>query len=149
MDRCAESMIMLIGVLCIFFFGIYALGGFDAFLGTLGEIEATEVGHGKLTTFPGAGGFGIIGYILVTSFGVWGMPQMISRFYTAEKQKSIRWGVAISCLWAFVVAIFAWFNGAIARAYFYKNDRATYDLGRPSTTSGNILERENAERCHV
>jgi SSS family solute:Na+ symporter len=124
----AESMIMLIGVLCIFFFGIYALGGFDAFLGTLGEIEATEVGHGKLTTFPGAGGFGIIGYILVTSFGVWGMPQMISRFYTAEKQKSIRWGVVISCTWAFVVAIFAWFNGAIARAYFYKHDRATYDL---------------------
>jgi len=81
-----------------------------------------------LTTFPGAGGFGVIGYILVTSFGVWGMPQMISRFYTAEKQKSIKWGLVVSCTWAFVVAIFAWFNGAIARAYFWKHDRATYDL---------------------
>jgi SSS family solute:Na+ symporter len=124
----AEAVIMLVGVLAIFFFGIYALGGFDAFLVTLAEVEANEAGHGKLTTFPGAGGFGVIGYILVTSFGVWGMPQMISRFYTAEKQKSIKWGLVISCTWAFIVAIFAWFNGAIARAYFWKNDRATYDL---------------------
>jgi len=124
----AEAIIMLVGVIAIFFFGIYALGGFDAFLLTLAEVEAKEAGHGALTTFPGAGGFGVIGYILVTSFGVWGMPQMISRFYTAEKQKSIKWGLVISCTWAFVVAIFAWFNGAIARAHFWKNDRATYDL---------------------
>ena len=124
----AEAVIMLVGVIAIFFFGIYALGGFDAFLVTLAEVEANEAGHGNLTTFPGAGGFGVIGYILVTSFGVWGMPQMISRFYTAEKQKSIKWGLVISCTWAFIVAIFAWFNGAIARAYFWKNDRATYDL---------------------
>ncbi|MBA7706185.1 Cation/acetate symporter ActP [subsurface metagenome] len=114
-----ESVIMLAGVLAIFIFGIMALGGFEGFLLTLGEVEAKEAGHGKLTTFPGAGGFGVIGYILVTSFGVWGMPQMITRFYTAEKKKAIRWGIVASVGWAFVVAIFAWFNGAIARAYFF------------------------------
>ncbi|TFG02215.1 MAG: hypothetical protein EU542_05450 [Promethearchaeota archaeon] len=122
-----ESVIMLVGVMSIFFFGIYAIGGFDAFLQTLGEIEAKETGKGSLTTFPGAGGFGLIGFILVTSFGVWGMPQMITRFYTAQKQRSIRWGLVISCCWAFFVAIFAYFNGAIARAYFFKNDPSTYN----------------------
>ena len=123
----AESVIMLAGVVLIFIFGIIAVGGFDAFLGTLREIEVREgYKSGALTTFPGAGGFGIIGYILVTSFGVWGMPQMITRFYTAEKQRSIRWGLVISCVWAFIVAIFAWFNGAIARAYFFKNDITVY-----------------------
>jgi len=121
-----ESIIMLAGVLVIFFFGIAAIGGFDAFLGTLGEIETAGNKPGSLTTFPGAGGFGVIGYILVTSFGVWGMPQMITRFYTAEKQKSIRWGLVISCVWAFVVAIFAWFNGAISRAYFFATDMEMY-----------------------
>jgi len=122
-----ESLIMVVGVILIFVFGIMAVGGFDAFLGTLGEIEAKEnMKPGSLTTFPGAGGFGLIGYILVTSFGVWGMPQMITRFYTAEKQRSIRWGLVISCFWAFFVAVFAWFNGTIARAYFFKNDIDTY-----------------------
>lgn len=133
-----ESVIMLVGVLLIFFFGIYAVGGFNGFLGALTEIEQTgpPLKAGSLTTFPGAGGFGIIGYCLVTSFGVWGMPQMITRFYTAEKQRSIRWGVVISCLWAFVVAIFAWFNGAISRAYFFENDPQTY--GAIAATKGAI-----------
>ncbi|MFX0070093.1 MAG: sodium:solute symporter [Candidatus Hermodarchaeota archaeon] len=124
----AEAMIMLVGVILIFIFGIIAVGGFDGLTGTLGQIERDE-GYpaGGLTTFLGAGGMGLIGYILVTSFGVWGMPQMISRFYTAEKKKPLRWALVVSCVWAFVVAIFAWFNGAIARAYFYRNDRAKYN----------------------
>jgi len=105
-----ESVIMLVGVLLIFFAGIIAVGGFTGLTTTLGSIDP------DLLVFPGEGGIGLIGYILVTSFGVWGMPQMISRFYTAEKQSSIKWGLVISCFWAFIVAIFAWFNGSIARA---------------------------------
>ena len=127
----AESIIMLVGVLFIFFFGLVAVGGVGGFLGTLGDIEQAEgMGQGALTTFTGAGGFGVIGYILVTSFGVWGMPQMISRFYTAERgrRRTIKWGLVASCVWAFVVAIFAWFNGAISRAYFFEHDKATYDV---------------------
>jgi len=124
----AESIIMLVGVLLIFGFGIAAVGGLTGFLTGLGQIESAELTTGALTTFTGAGGFGVIGYILVTSFGVWGMPQMITRFYTAEKGKSrtIKWGLVISCVWAFIVAIFAWFNGAIARSLFFQTDPATY-----------------------
>jgi len=123
-----ESVIMLVGVSLIFFFALYAVGGFDSLLGTLGNIERSEgLKPGSLKVFPGAGGFGVIGYILVTSFGVWGMPQMISRFYTAEKQKSIRWGLVIVCIWAFIIALFAWFNGVLARAYFWEHDKSTYN----------------------
>ncbi len=120
----AESIIMLVGVLFIFAFGLIAVGGFDGLLTTIGVIESTEgYKEGALSTFPGAGGMGIIGYILVTSFGVWGMPQMISRFYTADKKKTtLRWGLLIACTWAFIVAIFAWFNGIISRAYFFNLD---------------------------
>ena len=126
----AESLIMLIGVLLIFGFGMAAVGGINGFLTGLGQVEAAELTTGALTTFTGAGGFGVIGYILVTSFGVWGMPQMITRFYTAEKGKSrtIKWGLVISCTWAFIVAIFAWFNGAIARSLFFQTDPATYAI---------------------
>lgn len=125
----AESIIMLTGVLCIFIFGLIKIGGFDVFLATLSDIEQSEgMSSGALTTFPGAGGFGLIGFILVTSFGVWGMPQMISRFFTANKRKrTLRWGLVIACSWAFIVAIFAYLNGAIARAYFFKGNEAGYD----------------------
>jgi Na+(H+)/acetate symporter ActP len=63
----------------------------------------------SLTTFPGEGGLAVIGMVSVTSFGVWGMPQIISRFYTAKKGKStMRWGLVISAVWAFIAAIFAY-----------------------------------------
>ncbi len=119
----AESLIMFIGVILIFIAGIIAVGGISGLLNGLAIIEQSQgMKEGALRTFPGAGGMGLIGYILVTSFGVWGMPQMISRFYTAEKQKSIRWGLFVSCFWAFAVAIFAWFNGAISRVYYTMHD---------------------------
>ena len=126
----AESVIMLVGVVMIFIFGMVAVGGINGFMGGLQAIEGAELTQGALTTFTGEGGFGVIGYILVTSFGVWGMPQMISRFYTAEKGKSrtIKWGLVASCSWAFIVAIFAWFNGAIARSLFYQTDMTTYNI---------------------
>ncbi|MHA1149520.1 MAG: sodium:solute symporter family protein [Promethearchaeota archaeon] len=125
----AESVIMLLGVVFIFLFGIWAVGGFDGLLGTLGEIEREEgLWGGALTEFPGAGGMGLIGYILVTSFGVWGMPQMISRFYTADKEKkTLKWGLVIATVWAFTVAFFAWWNGIISRAYFWEHDKDTYN----------------------
>jgi len=124
----AESLIMLTGVVLIFAFGIVAVGGFDGLINTLGEIESSEgYWEGALTEFPGAGGMGIIGYILVTSFGVWGMPQMISRFYTADqKKRTLRWGLVIACVWAFIVAFFAWWNGIISRAYFWEHDKEMY-----------------------
>ena len=131
----AESIIMLVGVVFIFAFGIAAVGGLGGLITTLGDIEANDTNpgdaplwDGALTQFPGAGGMGVIGYILVTSFGVWGMPQMISRFYTAQKKrKTLRWGLFIACLWAFIVAFFAWWNGIIARAYFWEHDMDTYE----------------------
>lgn len=125
----AESVIMLVGVLFIFFFGIAAVGGFDGLLNTVADIEAHHgLETGYYSTFPGGQGASVIGFMLVTSFGVWGMPQMISRFYTAKKQRrTIRWGLVISCVWAFVIGIFAWFNGVISRAYFFVQDPDLYN----------------------
>lgn len=124
----AESIIMLVGVLFIFFFGITAVGGFDGLLNTVADIEqASGLEAGYYSTFPGGQGASVIGFMLVTSFGVWGMPQMISRFYTAKKQRrTLKWGLVISCVWAFAVSIFAWFNGVISRAYFYVNHPEKY-----------------------
>ncbi len=120
-----ESIIMFAGVIMIFIAGMIVVGGFEGLINGLAGIEQAQgMPEGALRSVPGAGGMGLIGYILVTSFGVWGMPQMISRFYTAEKQRSIRWGLFISTIWAFGVAIFAWFNGSISRGYFSIHDPA-------------------------
>ncbi len=120
----AESIIVLVGIVVIFAAGIVAIGGFQGLVDGLASLENV---WGELRSFPGragtpsvipSGGMLVIGMVSVTSFGVWGMPQMISRFYTAKEGKTLRWGLVISASWAFVVAFFAWFNGAISRVFF-------------------------------
>lgn len=123
-----ESIIIVGGILAVFIAGIIAIGGVTGLIEGLRDIELTSgigvltysaSGVGGLTTFPGNAGLYVIGMVSVTSFGVWGMPQMISRFYTAKKgKKTMRWGLVISASWAFIAAIFAWFNGSISRVFF-------------------------------
>lgn len=122
-----ESIIMIIGVLAISITALVAVGGFSGFLETLANIELDAgIKPGNLTNFPGQGGFAVIGFVLVTSFGTWGLPQMISRFFTADKKKStLKRGLVISLIWATVISFLAYFNGALGRVYFFENPDPT------------------------
>ncbi len=119
-----ESIIMLAGVLFIFIFGLQAVGGLDGLITTLqaiGSAPPTNNPNAYTIAPPAVSPAGWIGYILVTSFGVWGMPQMITRYFTATKNKSLRWGLLISVTWGVAVSLLAWWNGAIGRAFYFLN----------------------------
>jgi SSS family transporter len=133
----AESLIMVVGVILIFIFGLIAVGGVNGMLQGLTDLDPINNGY---LEFPGRSGMGIIGFVLVTSFGVWGMPQQISRFFTAKAKKTMKWGLVVACIWASVVAFFAWFNGAIATAYWeITGDTATQTyLGTGTNRDFNI-----------
>jgi solute:Na+ symporter, SSS family len=120
-----ESLVMVAGVLCIFFLGLNSVGGWDGMMAGLAKMELAKTAGGggfgtnAMTTAIGFGGMGILGYILVTSFGQWGMPQALSRFFTAKKRASIKWGLIVAACWAAVVSFFAWINGVIAASYWW------------------------------
>jgi SSS family solute:Na+ symporter len=127
-----ESIIMLVGILLITIIGFMSIGGIDGLLNGLAFAETgpTIVGTllptrnapftaGSLTQFVGFGGMGLLGFMLVTSFGQWGMPQALSRFFTAKSKKAIKYGLIIACGWAGVVAFLSYFNGALANAYWF------------------------------
>lgn len=123
----AESIIVIVGIILIFVAGLMAIGGIDNLVNGL-----QSQGGAGLTTFPGDGGLAAISMVTVTSFGVWGLPQMITRFYTAKESKTLRWGLVISATWAFLAAFFAWFNGAIARVYFGTGGSVTASTSIPN-----------------
>ncbi len=118
----AEAVIMLAGVAAVFIAGLNAVGGIEGLTTTLTEVGDGWIGNSDaLTTAPpGAAPMKWLGYVLVTSFGVWGMPQMISRYFTTKQKRSLKWGLSISIFWALVVSLFAWWNGAIGRAYYHQ-----------------------------
>lgn len=107
-----ESLIMVIGVLVILVVGLMRVGGFEG----MNSILETLPPAGR-TEFPGLGGFTVIGMILVSSFGVWGTPQLISRYFTSKDRRSLKWGLVISMAWGLFVALFAYFNANLGVAY--------------------------------
>lgn len=53
--------------------------------------------------------------ILLTSFGTWGLPQMVSKYYAIKDQKSIKTATVVSTLFALVIGCGAYFIGSLSR----------------------------------
>src|SRR6056297_3134758 len=68
-----EAVIMLAGVLAVFIAGLNAVGGFDGLITTVVNEGDGWIGDPDSLTAapPGAAPFKWLGYVLVTSFGVW------------------------------------------------------------------------------
>ena len=64
---------------------------------------------------PGVWGWaGLISFSLVVSLGVWGMPQLVIRFYSVKDTKTLRLGTVIVTIGA-AIAIIPYLVGALTR----------------------------------
>ena len=59
----------------------------------------------------------LISLMLLTSFGVWALPQTIHKYYAIRDKKSIVQGTVVSTLFALVIGFGAYFTGALS-AFF-------------------------------
>ncbi len=71
------------------------------------------------TEFWGGKGFlSIFFLMLLTSFGAWGMPQMIQKFYAIKDTNSIKPATYISSIFALIIAVGAYFTGSLTPLFF-------------------------------
>ncbi|MEA5050430.1 MAG: sodium:solute symporter family protein [Oscillospiraceae bacterium] len=56
--------------------------------------------------------------VLMTSFGTWGLPQMIHKYYAIRDDHEVRRGTVISTLFALVVAGGGYFIGSLSHLFF-------------------------------
>ena len=56
----------------------------------------------------------LLSLILLTSFGVWGLPQTIHKYYAVRDKKAITQGVIVSTAFALIIGFGAYFVGALA-----------------------------------
>ncbi len=75
----------------------------------------------------------LISLILLTSFGTWGLPQIIHKFYAIADEKAIKSGTIISTLFATLISCGAYFTGAVAKYFFSVQDGLT-----PLTETGAV-----------
>ena len=62
----------------------------------------------------------LVSLILLTSMGVWGLPQTVHKYYAIRDKKAINQGVIVSTLFALLIGFVAYFIGALS--YYFADD---------------------------
>lgn len=119
-----QAWVMGIGLIVLTIFAVQRVGGVAEVNQALTSIEP-----GLINT-PGIWGWpGLISYALIVSFGVWGMPQLVVRFYSIKNLKVLKIGTVVATVGT-CMALLPYFNGAIARTLF--PSLASPDLAIPT-----------------
>jgi len=120
-----QGIIMLCGIVAIITAVLHSNGGFINALAKMAAVEAKNVNGdvvpGILTSFFGPDPLSLLGVIILTSLGTWGLPQMVSKFYSIKSEKMISKGAIVSTFFGLVVAGGCYFLGSFGRLYGSSN----------------------------
>ncbi|RGB67264.1 sodium:solute symporter family transporter [Provencibacterium massiliense] len=125
-----QGIIMLGGIVAVVLAILNTQGGFIAAIEKLSGIpcESAPALSGAYASFFGPDPVGLLGVVILTSLGTWGLPQMVHKFYTIKNEKAIKAGTVISTLFALVIAGGSYFMGAFGRLFYAAPDgKVQYD----------------------
>ncbi|MBR1993118.1 MAG: sodium:solute symporter family protein [Firmicutes bacterium] len=122
-----QGCIMIIGIIAVIGAVLHSQGGFMAALDGLAQVtdETVSLTPGVFNSFFGPDPLNLLGVVILTSLGTWGLPQMVQKFYAIESEKSINKGTIISTFFALIVAGGCYFLGGFGRLFSDKVDVAT------------------------
>ena len=135
-----QGIIMLFGICAVVLAVLKSQGGFLAALDGLGQVSdpAVSATPGIFASFFGPDPVNLLGVVILTSLGTWGLPQMVQKFYAIRSEKSISTGTIVSTAFAFIVAGGCYFLGGFGRLFSANIDIAAngYDSVVPTMLSG-------------
>lgn len=135
-----QGLIMIVGICAVIGAVLGSQGGFLAALDALARVSDPAVSEtpGVFASFFGPDPVNLLGVVLLTSLGTWGLPQMVQKFYAIRSEKAIDTGTVISTLFAAVVAGGCYFLGGFGRLYGDRVNVAAegYDAIIPAMLSG-------------
>ena len=114
-----QGIIMLFGIIAVVAAVIMNNGGFTEAFNSLSAIkaEANPNLNGAFVSILGPEPLSLLGVVLLTSLGTWGLPQMVGKFYAIKNESSIKKGSIISTVFAVIVAGGCYFLGGFGRLY--------------------------------
>ena len=125
-----QGVIMLFGITAVICVVLHHQGGFSEAVAKLGQL--TPNAHdlagkgaalyqvrepGVFTSWFGPNAMSLLGVVVLTSLGTWGLPQMVGKFYSITDESAIRRGTIISTFFALVVAGGCYFLGGFGRLF--------------------------------
>ncbi len=114
-----QGIIMLIGIVAVIAAVLGSRGGFMEALNGLAKVtdESVSTAPGAFNSFFGPDPLNLLGVVILTSLGTWGLPQMVQKFYAIKHERDIRKGTVISTAFAFIVAGGCYFLGGFGRLF--------------------------------
>ena len=113
-----QGIVMIVGIIAVIAAVLAGKGGFAAALKGLAEVpDPVSQMPGAFNSFLGPDPVGLLGVVLLTSLGTWGLPQMVQKFYAIKSEKDINKGMIISTVFALIVAGGCYFLGGFGRLF--------------------------------
>ncbi len=135
-----QGIIMILGIIAVIVAVLNGQGGLNEALNKMSDISdaSMNINTGELSSFFGPDPIGLLGVVLLTSLGTWGLPQMVQKFYAIKNEGAIKKGTVISTLFALVVAGGCYFLGGFGRLFSDKIDvvKNGYDSIVPTMLEG-------------
>ncbi len=118
-----QGIIMIVGVVCLIcaVLGHNAVGGLSGLVENLKNFQSAPgdpnpTTGAQLTNIFGGSSFKFLCFnIMLTSFGTWGLPQMIGKFYAIKDTAAIKRGTIISTIFCIVIGCGAYLIGSCSR----------------------------------
>lgn len=128
-----QGLIMIVGVIIlveILLFNPRVDGIFNAY------VNLKAISPSLVNPFGGSSFNFLCVNIMLTSFGTWGLPQMIGKFYAVKDDAAIKKATVVSTGFAFIIGVGAYFVGSMGRLILDSppmlGDKINYDAIVPN-----------------
>ena len=119
MNDFIQGIIMLFGIVTIIAAVLAQKGGLVEAFHQMAQMpsDTNPAENGGFASLWGPDPWNLLGVVILTSLGTWGLPQMVGKFYSITDESAIHRGTVISTIFAFVVAGGCYFLGGFGRLF--------------------------------
>ena len=119
MNDFIQGIIMLFGIVAVILAVLNIQGGLFNAVERLAAMpsDTDPAVNGGFASWFGPDPWNLLGVVILTSLGTWGLPQMVGKFYSITDESAIHRGTVISTVFAFVVAGGCYFLGGFGRLF--------------------------------
>lgn len=111
-----QGFVMMFGVAVLIVLIVISpqVGGLSSGIGRM----AAYMQQNNMAPLSKDAALSLIATILMTSFGTWGLPQMVHKYYGIRDDKEVKRGIIISTFFALLVAGGGYFIGSFSHLFF-------------------------------
>ncbi len=121
-----QGIIMIVGITMTILCVLNYNGGLMPSMEKLSQVQASGSSfNGVFASLFGPEPLNLLGVVILTSLGTWGLPQMVQKFYSIKDDKSVHTATIVSTVFAVIIAGGSYFMGGFGRIFVKAEDLAT------------------------